>query len=147
MLTGIHASVRAALIKTVFDWLAGAAAPPGSHRQIKSAVRALAPATPAKDKTPRRPARTERSGRPTRREVADGERTGSRRFVSLSNCCRPRAMTRRRWWSSARQLRIHGVDLVNTGRTAGRRSMSALSASVLVPQQSAMIRSFTTLAA
>ena len=112
---------------------------PDHIRQIKSAVRALAPATPAKDKsTGRRPGRCPRSAS-FRAPRSRGWRTSwpAAASSSRSSCCRREAMTRTGLIEQARQLRIHGVDLVNIpdGPRAGAR-MSALSASVLVQQQS-----------
>ena len=110
---------------------------PDHIRQIKSAVRALTPATPAKEKTPAasRPApeirvipRTEKSRMAN--ELARGG------FVVAVELVPPRGYDAHGLIEQARQLRIHGVDLVNIpdGPRSGAR-MSALSASVLIQQQ------------
>lgn len=111
---------------------------PDHIRQIKSAVRALAPATPARDRAPAAAAsapeirvipRAEKSRMAN--ELARGT------FVVAVELLPPRGYDAQGLVEQARQLRIHGVDLVNIpdGPRASAR-MSALSASVLVQQQS-----------
>jgi homocysteine S-methyltransferase len=111
---------------------------PDHIRQIKSAVRALAPATPARDRhavpAPSAPeihviARAEKS------RMANALARGG--FVVAVEIMPPRGYEAQEVVEQARQLRIHGVDLVNIpdGPRSGAR-MSALSASVLIQQQS-----------
>ncbi len=72
-----------------------------------------------------------------RRKVADGQRPGAReRSSSASSWCRRAVSAPTPLVEQARQLRLHGVDLVNIpdGPRSGAR-MSALSAAVLVQQQ------------
>ena len=110
---------------------------PDHIRQIKSAVRALAPATPTRDKAPAiapvSPAvhvvpRAEKS------RMANQLTRGA--FVIAVELVPPRGYDALALVEQARQLRIHGVDLVNIpdGPRASAR-MSALSASVIVQQQ------------
>ncbi|MBA3639393.1 MAG: methylenetetrahydrofolate reductase, partial [Acidobacteria bacterium] len=110
---------------------------PDHIRQIKSAVRALTPATPARDKTPAaaRPAPEIRVvPRPEKSRMANELARGG--FVVAVELLPPRGYDAHGLIEQARQLRIHGVDLVNIpdGPRSGAR-MSALSASVLVQQQ------------
>src|SRR5688500_7050139 len=111
---------------------------PDHIRQIKSAVRALAPATPAKDKAPAasRPAPEIRIiPRAEKSRMANELARGG--FVVAVELVPPRGYDAHALIEQARQLRIHGVDLVNIpdGPRASAR-MSALSASVIVQQQS-----------
>src|SRR5918993_3731798 len=110
---------------------------PDHIRQIKSAVRALAPATPTREKAPPvapvSPAvhvvpRAEKSRMAN--ELARGA------FVVAVELVPPRGYDAQSLVEQARQLRIHGVDLVNIpdGPRASAR-MSALSAAILVQQQ------------
>jgi homocysteine S-methyltransferase len=110
---------------------------PDHIRQIKSAVRALTPATPAKDRTAV-PAPTAAAiqviPRADKSRMANALTRGG--FVVAVELVPPRGYDSNGLVDQARQLRIHGVDLVNIpdGPRASAR-MSALSASVLVQQQ------------
>lgn len=109
---------------------------PDHIRQIKTAVRALAPSAPAKEKTPQpapAPPRAEVVARPEKSRMANGLARGA--FTVSVELVPPRGYDARALIEQARQLRIHGVDLVNIpdGRASAR--MSALSASVIVQQQ------------
>jgi methionine synthase I (cobalamin-dependent)/5,10-methylenetetrahydrofolate reductase len=111
---------------------------PDHIRQIKSAVRALAPATPAKDRqTLPVPATPEIHvvSRAEKSRMANALARGG--FVVAVELMPPRGYDAQRLVEQARQLRIHGVDLVNIpdGPRASAR-MSALSASVIIQQQS-----------
>jgi methionine synthase I (cobalamin-dependent)/5,10-methylenetetrahydrofolate reductase len=111
---------------------------PDHIRQIKTAVRALAPAAPAKDKPPvaaQPPQRVEVVPRPEKSRMANGLSRGT--FTVSVELLPPRGVDARPLIDQARQLRIHGVDLVNIpdGPRSGAR-MSALSAAVIVQQQS-----------
>ena len=109
---------------------------PDHIRQIKAAVRALAPSAPAKEKTPQpapAPPRAEVVARPEKSRMANGLARGA--FTVSVELVPPRGYDARALIEQARQLRIHGVDLVNIpdGRASAR--MSALSASVIVQQE------------
>lgn len=110
---------------------------PDHIRQIKSAVRALAPATPAKDRMPA-PAPAAPAIQVVAREdksrMANALTRGG--FVVAVELVPPRGYDANGLVEQARQLRIHGVDLVNIpdGPRASAR-MSALSASVIAQQQ------------
>ncbi|CAN5842942.1 bifunctional homocysteine S-methyltransferase/methylenetetrahydrofolate reductase [soil metagenome] len=110
---------------------------PDHIRQIKSAVRALAPATPPKDRpaaaAPVAPA-IQVIARAEKSRMANELARGA--FVVAVELVPPRGYDAQGLIDQARQLRIHGVDLVNIpdGRASAR--MSALSASVIVQQQS-----------
>lgn len=110
---------------------------PDHIRQIKSAVRALAPATPPKDRPASPPAvapAIQVVGRSEKSRMANELTRGA--FVVAVELVPPRGYDAHGLVEQARQLRIHGVDLVNIpdGPRASAR-MSALSASVLVQQQ------------
>jgi homocysteine S-methyltransferase len=110
---------------------------PDHIRQIKAAVRALAPAAPQKERPATPPARPERVDVVPREEksrMANGLVRGS--FTVSVELVPPRGFDARRLVEHARQLRIHGVDLVNIpdGPRASAR-MSALSAAVIAQQQ------------
>jgi len=110
---------------------------PDHIRQIKSAVRALTPATPARDKMPaasRAAPEIRVVPRPEKSRMANELARGG--FVVAVELLPPRGYDAQALIEQARQLRIHGVDLVNIpdGPRSGAR-MSALSASVLVQQQ------------
>jgi homocysteine S-methyltransferase len=110
---------------------------PDHIRQIKTAVRALAPAAPSKDKIapPAPPAvRVEVVPRPEKSRMANGLSRGA--FTVSVELVPPRGYDAQALVEQARQLRIHGVDLVNVpdGPRATAR-MSALSVSVIVQQQ------------
>ena len=110
---------------------------PDHIRQIKTAVRALAPAAPSKDKSaapaPSAP-RVQVVPRPEKSRMANGLSRGA--FTVSVELVPPRGYDAQPLIEQARQLRIHGVDLVNIpdGPRASAR-MSALSASVIVQQQ------------
>jgi len=111
---------------------------PDHIRQIKSAVRALAPATPAKDKIPAAPRAAPEIRVVPRAEKSRMANALSRGgFVVAVELLPPRGYDAHGLIEQSRQLRIHGVDLVNIpdGPRASAR-MSALSAAVLVQQQS-----------
>jgi homocysteine S-methyltransferase len=109
---------------------------PDHIRQIKSAVRALAPATPARHAVPA-PAAPEIHviARAEKSRMANTLARGG--FVVAVELMPPRGYDAQGVVEQARQLRIHGVDLVNIpdGPRASAR-MSALSVSVLIQQQS-----------
>jgi homocysteine S-methyltransferase len=110
---------------------------PDHIRQIKAAVRALAPAAPQKERPalpPARPARVDVVPREEKSRMANGLARGS--FTVSVELVPPRGFDARRLVEHARQLRIHGVDLVNIpdGPRASAR-MSALSAAVIAQQQ------------
>src|SRR5690606_13145642 len=110
---------------------------PDHIRQIKHAVRALAPSAPARDKGAApapAPARVEVVARPEKSRMANGLSRGA--FTVSVELVPPRGYDARALIEQARQLRIHGVDLVNIpdGPRASAR-MSALSAAVIVQQQ------------
>jgi homocysteine S-methyltransferase len=111
---------------------------PDHIRQIKGAVRALAPSAPARDKTSvtaPAPPRVEVVPHAEKSRMANGLARGA--FTVSVELVPPRGYDARTLIDQARQLRIHGVDLVNIpdGPRASAR-MSALSASVIVQQQS-----------
>ena len=111
---------------------------PDHIRQIKTAVRALAPSAPARDKatvTAPAPPRVEIVPLAEKSRMANGLSRGA--FTVSVELVPPRGYDARTLIEQARQLRIHGVDLVNIpdGPRASAR-MSALSASVIVQQQS-----------
>jgi homocysteine S-methyltransferase len=116
---------------------------PEHIRHIKMAVRVLAPAV---EKTPRfaRAGETkvpappvEPVARPEKSRMANGLARGE--FVISVELVPPRGFRAEALVEQAKQLRIHGVDLVNIpdGPRAGAR-MSALSAAVLVQQQAGL---------
>ena len=110
---------------------------PDHIRQIKAAVRALAPAAPAREKppAPARPVpRVEVVPRPQKSRMANNLSRGA--FTVSVELVPPRGYDAQKLVDQARQLRIHGVDLVNVpdGPRASAR-MSALAASVIVQQQ------------
>jgi methionine synthase / methylenetetrahydrofolate reductase(NADPH) len=110
---------------------------PDHIRQIKSAVRALAPAAPAKEKataTPPVVAPVELVPRADKSRMANCLARGA--FIVSVELVPPRGYDAHALVEQARQLRINGVDLVNIpdGPRASAR-MSALSASVIVQQQ------------
>jgi homocysteine S-methyltransferase len=111
---------------------------PDHIRQIKSAVRALAPAAPVKDKAPAAapaPSPIELVSREEKSRMANALSRGI--FTIAVELVPPRGYDTQKMVDQARQLRIHGVDLVNIpdGPRASSR-MSALAASVIVQQQS-----------
>jgi homocysteine S-methyltransferase len=110
---------------------------PDHIRQIKAAVRSLAPAAPARDKAA--PAAsavlsTETVPRAEKSRMANALARGA--FSVSVELVPPRGEDARKLIEHARQLRIHGVDLVNIpdGPRASAR-MSALAAAVIVQQQ------------
>ena len=109
---------------------------PDHIRQIKHAVRALAPALPSKEKsvttTPSVP-RVEVVPRAEKSRMANGLARGT--FTVSVELVPPRGFETHKLLDQARQLRIHGVDLVNIpdGPRASAR-MSALAASTIVQQ-------------
>ena len=110
---------------------------PDHIRQIKSSVRALAPAAPVKEKTAAPAAaapRVEIVPRAEKSRMANGLSRGT--FAIAVELVPPRGYDAQALIDQARQLRIHGVDLVNIpdGPRASAR-MSALSASVIIQQQ------------
>jgi methionine synthase I (cobalamin-dependent)/5,10-methylenetetrahydrofolate reductase len=112
---------------------------PDHIRQIKAAVRALAPAVRQKDRAaaPRAvpdPA-VQSVPRPEKSRMANSLSRGM--FTVSVELVPPRGFDAAALVDHARQLRIHGVDLVNIpdGPRASAR-MSALSAAVIVQQQS-----------
>jgi methionine synthase / methylenetetrahydrofolate reductase (NADH) len=116
---------------------------PEHIRHIKMAVRALAP---GEQKSPRfaragepriaAPA-ADPIARPEKSRMANGLARGE--FVITVELVPPRGFRAEALVDRAKQLRIHGVDLVNIpdGPRAGAR-MSALSAAVLVQQQAGL---------
>jgi homocysteine S-methyltransferase len=116
---------------------------PEHIRHIKMAVRLLAPSEPAAPRFARgAEARTvapavEPIARPEKSRMANGLTRGE--FVVSVELVPPRGFRAEKLVDQARQLRIHGVDLVNIpdGPRAGAR-MSALSAAVLVQQQAGL---------
>ena len=110
---------------------------PEHIRQIKAAVRALAPAPAPRDRTV-----VQNPASPAVAVVARGEKSrmanclGRAGFTVSVELVPPRGFDAQALVDSARQLRIHGVDLVNIpdGPRASAR-MSALSACVIVQQQ------------
>jgi homocysteine S-methyltransferase len=116
---------------------------PEHIRHIKMAVRLLAPGEPAPPRFARgaetravAPA-VEPIARPEKSRMANGLARGE--FVVSVELVPPRGFRAEKLVDQARQLRIHGVDLVNIpdGPRAGAR-MSALSAAVLVQQQAGL---------
>ena len=116
---------------------------PEHIRHIKMAVRLLAPGEPAAPRFARgadtravAPA-VEPIARPEKSRMANGLARGE--FVVSVELVPPRGFRAEKLVDQARQLRIHGVDLVNIpdGPRAGAR-MSALSAAVLVQQQAGL---------
>ena len=113
---------------------------PEHIRHIKVAVRGLAPAEKKAPSgfirvEPRVPAPVaEPVARPEKSRMANGLARGA--FVISVELVPPRGFRAEALVEQARQLRIHGVDLVNIpdGPRAGAR-MSALSVAVLVQQQ------------
>ncbi len=110
---------------------------PDHIRQIKTAVRALAPAAPPRDKataTVPAVARVEVVSRAEKSRMANGLARGV--FAVSVELVPPRGYDAHALIEQARQLRIHGVDLVNIpDGPRARARMSALSASVIVQQQ------------
>jgi len=111
---------------------------PDHIRQIKAAVRALAPAVLPRERVavpaPSEPA-IQIVARPEKSRMANNLSRGM--FTVSVELLPPRGFDAAGLVDQARQLRIHGVDLVNIpdGPRASAR-MSALSASVIVQQQS-----------
>ena len=111
---------------------------PDHIRQIKAAVRALAPAVLPRERVAA-PAPSEAPiqvvARPEKSRMANNLSRGM--FTVSVELLPPRGFDADGLVDHARQLRIHGVDLVNIpdGPRASAR-MSALSASVIVQQQS-----------
>jgi methionine synthase I (cobalamin-dependent)/5,10-methylenetetrahydrofolate reductase len=120
---------------------------PDHIRHIKMAVRALAPAEARTSRVRpearpdaagitvvNRPAPADPIARAEKSRMANGLARGS--FVISVELLPPRGFRAEALVEQARQLRIHGVDLVNIpdGPRAGAR-MSAMSAAVLVQQQ------------
>ena len=111
---------------------------PDHIRQIKTAVRALAPAVLPRERavtpTPSEPA-VQVVARPEKSRMANNLSRGM--FTISVELVPPRGFDAAGLVDHARQLRIHGLDLVNIpdGPRASAR-MSALSASVIVQQQS-----------
>jgi homocysteine S-methyltransferase len=116
---------------------------PDHIRHIKLAVRALAPAEARTSRVRadaagitvvNRPAPADPIARAEKSRMANGLARGS--FVISVELLPPRGFRAEALVEQARQLRIHGVDLVNIpdGPRAGAR-MSAMSAAVLVQQQ------------
>lgn len=110
---------------------------PDHIRQIKAAVRALAPAAPLRDRSSAAPPaapKVEVVSRGEKSRMANGLARGA--FTVSVELVPPRGYDAQGIVEQARQLRIHGVDLVNIpdGPRASAR-MSALSASVIVQQQ------------
>jgi len=110
---------------------------PDHIRQIKTAVRALAPAAPQKERSagvaPAAP-QVEVVAREEKSRMANGLARGA--FTVSVELVPPRGFVAHGLVEHARQLRIHGVDLVNIpdGPRASAR-MSALSAAVIAQQQ------------
>ena len=110
---------------------------PEHIRHIKGAVRALAPATPTKDKVVApAPAVAEVQVVPRAEKSRMANNLSRHMFTVSVELVPPRGFDTHALVEQARQLRIHGVDLVNIpdGPRATAR-MSALSASVIVQQQ------------
>ncbi len=116
---------------------------PEHIRHIKMAVRALAPGEPRAPRFARggeaRPAApaVEPIARAEKSRMANGLARGG--FVISVELVPPRGFRADALVDQARQLRLHGVDLVNIpdGPRSGAR-MSALSAAVLVQQQAGL---------
>jgi homocysteine S-methyltransferase len=110
---------------------------PEHIKQIKAAVRSLAPVAPKeKAKTP--PTQTPRVEIVPREEKSRMANALSRGAFTISvELVPPRGDHTRKLVDQARQLRIHGVDLVNIpDGPRARARMSALAASVIVQQES-----------
>jgi methionine synthase / methylenetetrahydrofolate reductase (NADH) len=113
---------------------------PDHIKQIKAAVRSLAPAIAPREKpvpvTSSAP-RVEMVERAEKSRMANALSRGV--FTVSVELVPPRGDDSRKLVEQARQLRIHGVDLVNVpdGPRASAR-MSALAASVIVQQESGM---------
>jgi methionine synthase I (cobalamin-dependent)/5,10-methylenetetrahydrofolate reductase len=110
---------------------------PDHIKQIKAAVRALSPAAPPKDKAipAARPAAPfQPVPRAEKSRMANALSRGA--FTVSVELVPPRGFDTQKLIDQARQLRIHGVDLVNIpdGPRASAR-MSALAASMIVLQQ------------
>jgi homocysteine S-methyltransferase len=110
---------------------------PDHIKQIKAAVRALSPAVPQKDKAVpavRSTQRVETVPRAEKSRMANALTRGT--FTVSVELVPPRGFDAQKLVDQARQLRIHGVDLVNVpdGPRASAR-MSALAASMIVLQQ------------
>jgi homocysteine S-methyltransferase len=110
---------------------------PDHVKQIKAAVRALSPAVLQKDKAvpaARSTQRVETVPRAEKSRMANGLTRGL--FTVSVELVPPRGFDAQKLVDQARQLRIHGVDLVNIpdGPRASAR-MSALAASMIVLQQ------------
>jgi methionine synthase / methylenetetrahydrofolate reductase(NADPH) len=111
---------------------------PDHIRQIKAAVRALAPAVRPKERLAARTPSARAVDIVPRAEKSRMANNLSRGMFTVSvELVPPRGFDAASLVDHARQLRIHGVDLVNIpdGPRASAR-MSALSASVIVQQQS-----------
>lgn len=111
---------------------------PDHIRQIKASVRALAPAAPVREKAPavaRSTPQAEMVPCAEKSRMANGLSRGI--FTISVELVPPRGYEAQKLVEQAKQLRIHGVDLVNIpdGPRASAR-MSALAASVIVQQQS-----------
>ena len=110
---------------------------PDHIRQIKAAVRSLAPAAPAKERVAPAVSAAPRVNVVARAEKSRMANALSRGAFTVSvEIVTPRGDDTHKLVEQARQLRIHGVDLVNIpdGPRASAR-MSALAASVIVQQQ------------
>ena len=113
---------------------------PEHIRHIKGAVRALAPATPVKDKASAPAPVTAPVDVVPRAEKSRMANNLSRRMFTVAvELVPPRGFDTHTLIDQARQLRIHGVDLVNIpdGPRASAR-MSALAAAVMIQQQAGL---------
>jgi methionine synthase I (cobalamin-dependent)/5,10-methylenetetrahydrofolate reductase len=110
---------------------------PEHIRQIKAAVRALAPAPAPRDRTGAQsppPAAVQIVPKPEKSRMANC--LSREAFMVSVELVPPRGFDAQALVERARQLRIHGVDLVNIpDGPRVRARMSALSASVIVQQQ------------
>ena len=113
---------------------------PDHIKQIKAAVRSLAPAIATREKPVPVASSAPRVEMVPRVEKSRMANALSRNVFTISvELVPPRGDDSRKLVEQARQLRIHGVDLVNVpdGPRASAR-MSALAASVIVQQESGM---------
>jgi methionine synthase / methylenetetrahydrofolate reductase(NADPH) len=113
---------------------------PDHIKQIKAAVRSLAPAIAPREKPVPVASSAPRVEMVPRAEKSRMANALSRNVFTISvELVPPRGDDSRKLVDQARQLRIHGVDLVNIpdGPRASAR-MSALAASVIVQQESGM---------